>query len=72
MHILSKRAFRTQDMVIELSDPTVLEPRFTFNKGSRQNFHEWEKVRTEIILKLLEPNEVNMVGKAQATSQQLS
>lgn len=73
MHILSKRAFRTQDMVIELSDPTALGPHFTFkNKGCRQNFQEWEKIRTEIILKLLDPNEVNMVGKAQTTSQQLS
>ena len=50
-------------MVMETSDPTALGPHPTFKiKDANKNSPEREKVHTEIILKLLDPNEVNMVG----------
>ena len=50
-------------MVMEPSDPTALGPHPTFKiKDANKNSPEREKVHTEIILKLLDPNEVNMVG----------
>ena len=50
-------------MVMELSDPTALRPHPTSKiKDANKNSHERENVRTENILKLLDPNEVNMVG----------
>lgn len=51
MRILLEEPSGLRVMVMGLSDPTAFEP-----------FNEWEKVRTEIILKLLDPNKVNMVG----------
>ena len=50
-------------MVMEPSDPTALGPHPTFKiKDANKNSPEREKVHTEIILKLLDPNKVNMVG----------